>query len=488
MESNLKSQLELLEKQLQQGSALNSIFDSLGEFLSNSEYQLILYMIEKKVWAGANPPPPPGFKPDKGSVDFGLFLYWFNNPSQLNLSQFDPWKRVVFDLLLFYLIDNKYLHATQITTINYGFFTSGGELIYSDGSVLSTEQYANYDQGWFVAFLNLLITNLHGLWYNDGKFPTTTPPQINLVGAQPNTVTIAILGDCGAGNAASDAVFTSIKGLKPDYLLHVGDVYYGGTPQESQPTGDKYFAPGEEMENLIKRWPTGYNGKSFTLNSNHEMYSGANGLFYDAYGSPIFSAHQNASCFALKFGGWTLLGLDSAFNGTSLDAFMSGNLGDTSDFQVPWIQGLRLDPNKTIVFTHHNGFADDCSSVADLWGQLNHALKGDPFAWYWGHVHNGIVYDRPISIPSNTAKPVLTTNTYARCLGHAALPYGPASSLNGQPIAYKANNLQPTPSKQLYNGFALLTLTQQNGVMTGIQEAFYDVSNQPQPVYQKTLL
>ena len=46
--------MELLEKQLQQGSALNLIFDSLGEFLSNSEYQLILYMIEKKVWAGAN--------------------------------------------------------------------------------------------------------------------------------------------------------------------------------------------------------------------------------------------------------------------------------------------------------------------------------------------------------------------------------------------------------------------------------------------------
>ena len=494
-----------LKQTIKADFSISTYIKEIVDFLPASEYELILYMIEKKVWTGPIPLAPKGFKEGDGSIEFGLFLYWFNHPDQLNLDMFTFKEKLwIYGIILG--IDYL-LPKSKFDTINYDFFSpkessdskelTYNELIYTDGTVLSRKTYANFDQGWFTAFLNLFKTVIDILWYNDGKLPTPPASKLTLKGAKQDTVSIAVLGDWGAGNKASEAVMEQIKSLQPDYIIHVGDVYYGGTPKLTSPHGDKYFAPGEETQNLKDVWPTSYNGKSFTLNSNHEMYSGANGLFYDALGASNnpkgsgtpFSAQNGFSCFALEFGGWTLLGLDSAFMGHVKYAFMKGSIGAPDGPQATWIQELNLDPKKTILFTHHNGFADDCTSVLPLWDEINKALKGDPYAWYWGHVHNGIVYDSPISVPVEEGKPLmLLTDTYARCLGHAALPYGIASSLENKPIIYKADSLQPAPSKQLYNGFAMITLKTANNQLNSIEESFYDVSDQPQPRYSKTIL
>jgi len=52
-----------------------------------------------------------------------------------------------------------------------------------------------------------------------------------------------------------------------DYIVHLGDVYYAGT--ELAPP------PGEEMQHFLQMWPAMPPGRSFTLNSNREMYGGA---------------------------------------------------------------------------------------------------------------------------------------------------------------------------------------------------------------------
>ncbi len=493
-EQNKAAFKQRVEAYLASNSGINSILD----FLPNSEYELILYMIENGVWQGGVPQPPADFKPREGAIEVGLFLYWFNHPDQLELQGFSPWERFIIEVVLNYVAKSGYLPATKLTFPNYSFFKTN-ELIYKDGTVLSTEKYANFDQGWFTAFLNLFISLIDNLWYNGGTFPPITATPIPITGAVGNTVSIAVLGDWGAANNASNAVMQRITSMnpKPDYIVHVGDVYYGGTPSKDNPHayGDRYLMPGEEQSILVDLWPPSYSDKSFTLNSNHEMYSGANGLFYDAYGvsnnfNTPFSAQKGQSCFALTFGGWTILGLDSAYHSPITTAFMTGSIGESNGEQSNWIKSLNLDPKKTIVMTHHNGFADDCSSVSPLWDEIRQALGGDPYAWYWGHVHNGIVYDRPITIPAVPGKsPSLNTNTFARCLGHAALPYGMASSLAGKPIAWKADSPMPFPSKQLYNGFAVITLTTDGAnQLNGITESFYDVSPKAQPVYTKKLL
>lgn len=480
MQHDIQQRAQEIRLLINSDASIQSDIQELLDFLPACEYELISFMVTQNVWQGPVPNPPNNYTPGDGTIELGLFLYWFNNPAQLNLSMFTL-KEQLEILALIYAMD-QLIAASQMTSINAGFFKTG-ELIYVDGSVLSVAQYATYDQGWFVAFLNLVETVLNNLWYSGAQFPTTVPPVISLTGRLPNTVTIAILGDCGTGDKTYQGIMNQITHMNPDYVVHVGDVYYAGTPMATSPNGTYYFSPGEEQNNLLSAWTSLFNGRSFTLNSNHEMYTGANGYFYDALGAvgggaiTPFKAQAGSSCFALQYGGWTILGLDTAYMGSTTDAFMTGSIGGAGGTQGKWISGLKPDPKKTIVLTHHNGFEFDCTAVSPLWGEINGALSGDPYAWYWGHAHNGIAYKAPITIPPNGKLPGLTTNTFTRCLGHAALPYGPASALNGKPTVWVASNLQPPPSNQLYNGFAVLTFTVNNAnQLTGISESFYDLS------------
>jgi hypothetical protein len=487
MENVDQQKMEILRQRLLPSGSISSDLQALLDFLPACEYELISFMAAQTptVWSGPVPPPPPNYQLGDGSVELGLFLFWINNPQYLTVTlSYFSWKDQIAILGLLFTL-SELLAAPQMTDGNAAYFNNN-ELIYSDGSVLSVEKYATYDQGWFIAFLNLVLTVKDGLWYNGGNLPAAPPPPVQMTGANPNTVTIAILGDWGTGDATADGIKTSLMNKNPDYIVHVGDVYYSGTPSATSPNGDAYFDAGEEPGNLLALWPSAYAGKSFTLNSNHEMYSGANGYFYDALGvsgngvsGTPFSAQKGSSFFALQYGGWTILGLDSAYLASPFDAFMTGSIGGPDGVQGQWIKGLQLKPENTIVLTHHNGFAFDASEGSTFWGEINGALNGDPYAWYWGHVHNGIAYDRPITIPPTSTEPGLTTNTFARCLGHAALPYGPSTDLASAPVAWYATNLQPSPSKQLYNGYAILTLTTNSeNQLTGISESFYDLSQE----------
>lgn len=452
-----------------------SYLQELQIYLQNSEWTLIQFMVSNHVWIGNVPQPPSGYDPTDSNVDLGLAAYWLNNPDSLHFPP-DVIKEIKKIIEEWKKHDASTFPQTLMTLDNYNFINSPrNHMIYTDGSVLTAETYATYDQNWFLAFLNLLETNFHDAWkYGEifDRIQFNNQP-ITISGQNPNQVRIAILGDWGTGNAVSQDVMNQVTASNPDYIIHVGDVYYSGTPSLGSTHGSLYFNPGEELQKLVNAWPARYAGNSFTLNSNHEMYAGGNGYFDDALSaSGPFSAQNGQSAFALQFNDWTILGLDTAWFGSSEDAFMTGSIQTALESQqLDWIQGLGLDPQKTILLTHHNGFADDCSAVSSLWAQINNALGGDPYAWYWGHVHNGIVYNSPMQIPASSFR----TNTYARCLGHAALPYGNAVSLNGKPITWRETHQQPG-NFELYNGYAIITLRANGNQVTGISESFYNLS------------
>jgi hypothetical protein len=158
-----------LKSILENSESVSSGLQSLIEFLPYSEYDLITFMNEQGVWQGTLPPPPVGWTDGEGSIDLGLFMYWLHNPQYLDLSGFSIPTRVA--ILLVIIVLQPKLAPTLMTYENYAYFQNN-ELIYTDGSVLSMKPFADYDQGWFFAFLNLVVTLTESLWYAGDQFPT----------------------------------------------------------------------------------------------------------------------------------------------------------------------------------------------------------------------------------------------------------------------------------------------------------------------------
>ena len=315
------------------------------------------------------------------------------------------------------------------------------------GEIWGTGKYQQLDPGWaesVAVWLEHLTQPKHTF--------NTTPPVIPI----PDSVKIAIAGDWGTGDwrtqanpAPSTDVARQIGFLHPDVTIHLGDVYYAGTSDE-------------EQHLLVKHWPPAPEG-AFTLNSNHEMYSGADPYFVDALANPIFAKQGGCSYFALTNTNWAIVGLDSAYYADEEKLYMDGALspnGGPTD-QVNFLETQVATGKKIIVLSHHAGLSEDGSATTELWNQVLGAFPAGsaPAFRYWGHFHAGVVYN-----------PFATVN--CRCCGHGGIPWGQASILQPSPnVAWHEHRSANDPDlpQRVLNGFAVLNL---NGPQ--IQELFYD--------------
>ena len=454
-----------MKQRVQADPQLAGMFGFINTFLEASEYEVIEMMVHSNVWIKPPIPQNPG---GTGAVEFGLLDYWINNPGNnkyLLWLKNKFWPKVIGKL-----------PVSQINPANYQALMNAvapGKqgLVAGDGTWFSQSKFGGVDSGWSEAVVDYILT------YSLGFFApfAQTPATVTLTGANPNQVTIALVADWGTGNYSggpAGSIINAIAGLKPDYIIHLGDVYYAGSPSE-------------EQNNLLGLWPPAYAGRSFTLNSNHEMYNGALGYYSALNSTPkIFSLQKGTSYFALQYGNpqqtggpWTVIGLDSGYWSSSpmvMNGSIQGTSGSGATAQPQFLQGLvksGLSPQNAIVLTHHNPIDTYGGTLVtdplgnNLWAQVtgSNALKGTPRAWYWGHVHNGIVYPNPTATGNNI---------YGRCLGHGALPFGNAWKLAETPpnqVTAYANIARPSPSYLMMNGFVLLTITQ-SGLVT---ETFY---------------
>lgn len=204
-----------------------------------------------------------------------------------------------------------------------------------------------------------------------------------------DTVRIGILGDWGTGLYGAPICKRSIENDSNGFqiLLHLGDVYYSGTEKEVR-------------ENFLRHWPRVPGSVSRACNSNHEMYSGGYGYFDVTL--PDFG--QSSSCFAFQNGHWLLVGLDSGYKDH-----------DLAENQVPWLEGLieSAGSRKVVLFCHHQPFSLMESQGTKLVNKLQSLLINQKiFAWYWGHEHRCVLYDRhPL------------WRLHGRCIGHSGYPY-----------------------------------------------------------------
>jgi predicted phosphodiesterase len=217
--------------------------------------------------------------------------------------------------------------------------------------------------------------------------------------------TIAIVGDWGGGNAAAQAVADQIRKLKPDYTIHLGDVYYAGTPKEVK-------------ERFLKFWPPpSAAGKSFALNSNHEMYSGGYGYF----DTILKEFKQPASYFSLANKDWRFIGLDTGYVEH-----------DLTPEQVTWLMAqFKGNNQRTILLTHHQLFsAYEKTDATNLKSRVQPLLDaGQIYGWIWGHEHLCVVYKKQLGIE-------------ATCLGNGCFPYGLPKTKPQVPVAWFNNRAQ----------------------------------------------
>jgi Calcineurin-like phosphoesterase len=233
--------------------------------------------------------------------------------------------------------------------------------------------------GWFLG----LFSWIRGI----RKHPPVRPASARPDGF-PDTARIFLVGDWGTNLYGAPVIAQTVRNDPQPFtlLLHLGDVYYSGTPEEVQ-------------ERFLGVWPFRPEAISRAVNSNHEMYSGG-----WAYFDRILSRFEQASSyFAFQNAHWVLIGLDTGYVDHDLD-----------DEQVAWLNQVITEAGgrNAILFSHHQLYSTLEAQGKKLYPKLTNLLESRRItAWYWGHEHRCALYD-----------PHDVYGLQGRCIGHGGMP------------------------------------------------------------------
>src|SRR6201994_4313974 len=202
---------------------------------------------------------------------------------------------------------------------------------------------------------------------------------------------LVVVGDWGTGlpraidvaDLMRQAIDEALGQGRQVHVLHLGDVYYSGFE-------------GEDRRRFLDPWPVtaqqaAAGVTSWSLNGNHDMYSGGFGYFGTLLGDPRFRAQRSpdgkaTSFFRLRSPSWDFVG------------------------------GAAGPPRRLVLFSHHQlvSVYDKQDLGPTLGAKLAPVLQGDRVtAWWWGHEHRAITYDAAGGV------------RFPRCLGHGGVPIRP---------------------------------------------------------------
>lgn len=217
-----------------------------------------------------------------------------------------------------------------------------------------------------------------------------------------NDARLIMVGDWGTGLPRAKAVAKQMRveidkgktsGLE-QHVIHLGDVYYSGweTEYRNQFLAKDCWPVRESEADTITSW---------SLNGNHDMYSGGHAYFDVLLADKRFKKQERSSFFQLSNDHWDILGLDTAWDDEDLKA-------PQSDWVMSKING---STKNIMVLSHHQLFSVYESGCQKIAGKLQRALRTDHIrAWFWGHEHRCIIYDPSQNVP------------FARCIGHGGVP------------------------------------------------------------------
>jgi hypothetical protein len=266
-------------------------------------------------------------------------------------------------------------------------------------AVTEDELYAQFgpnDWEWLKSGVQACLTRL------TGKHSFGTTPEEHEMSED---VVVVLFGDWATGTPGARRLSSAIRKRLGEstgerHLIHLGDVYYCGLP-------DEYHS------RFLECWPAaGLDGvTSWNLNGNHDMYSGGKGYFglvsgdqsLLGTGAEMFAHQHGTSFFRLSNEDWQIIALDTAY----LDK-------DLAPEQLPkfkeWVGVDGIDgashigaapQRKTILLSHHQlGSAHDQRSVGSgIRDETDAARKsGRIHAWFWGHEHRCILYEDYLNV------------------------------------------------------------------------------------------
>ncbi len=245
---------------------------------------------------------------------------------------------------------------------------------------------------------------------------------------------ISLVGDWGTGTDEAQTVADEVAKARPDYTIHLGDVYYVGDGTEVK----ENFLGEQTSDYRPVKWPMGSKG-SFALTGNHEMYAHGNG-YYDCVVPRLglketpeseWGSGQWTSFFCLENKHWRIIAIDTAYNSTKFDwgrvpivnrsKFVRTSLRMKPKCTIPpalmkWLaETVEPDGDNRgiILLSHHGGH----SSFGEWYRippmQLSKVIHR-PVIWFWGHEHKLAIYDK-YAVPGGI-------ENYGRCVGHGGMP------------------------------------------------------------------
>lgn len=196
---------------------------------------------------------------------------------------------------------------------------------------------------------------------------------------------LVIVGDWGSGLPRAQKVGREMRKFVEEslaagtecHVLHLGDVYYSGFDYEYRKRFLPYWPVNPGEEDRVGSW---------SLNGNHDMYSGGHGFFGTLLADERFAKQAKSSFFRLANNNWQFVGLDTAYDDNGL-----------KDPQAVWLaETLAKNPQRAVLLTHHQFFSayEDAPSVGQvLRDKLGHLLtERRIFGAIWGHEHRCVLH------------------------------------------------------------------------------------------------
>jgi hypothetical protein len=278
-------------------------------------------------------------------------------------------------------------------------------------------------------------------------------------------IRLSIVADWGTGTQEAFSIAEQMSSFRPDYTVHLGDVYYVGNEAEIQ---ENFFGiqVGDHTPVAFPRGATG----TLTLPGNHELYGGGEPYYTQmlSWCSPTTGQKQRAAFFCLESEHWRIIGLDTGYNSTGIPILGSlpglaaiQAIGGDAHLEPAILDWLRTNvrpqerPKTTLLLSHHQYFSAFPDEVYPrIAQQLREFFHGQDVLWLWGHEHRLAIYGR--------YSPDGNLRCYGRCIGHGGMPVEVATPEgNRAPIVfYDPRHNYPIGMGDTagWNGFVNLTL------------------------------